>query len=216
MSFYSKWWIYQKVYLKRLRAKQVKIYLEQVKAKEKPLFIHINKTAGSSIARSLGITEIHYTLAEYEQLYAKQFGEDLPLDTQVWTAIRNPFDKVSSEYHYRIKHNQNNMQTHPIDFKDWVEKAYSTKDSYYRDREIMFMPQVDWIASKNEYPLHFIRFENLQSDYKKMASAFNGQPLVWRKKSKNSDYKSMYTPHTKAIIATAFSADLERFNYSFE
>lgn len=214
--FYNRWWVYQKVYLKAVRKRQVKAYLKQVKAKEKPLFIHINKTAGSSIARSLGITEIHYTLKEYEQLYKKQFGEEIPLDTEVWTAIRNPFDKVSSEYFYRIKHDQNKMRTRPIEFEPWVVKAYEEKDPAYRDREIMFSSHCFWIASDRQYDMHFIRFENLQEDYQKCADKFNGEPLVWKKKSANRDYRSMFNQRTKDIVAKAFAEDLERFNYSFQ
>lgn len=214
--FYNKWWLYQKVYLKAVRKRQLKTYLEQVKAKEKPLFIHINKTAGSSIAKSLGITEIHYTLKQYEALYQKQFGQPLPLDTEVWTAIRNPYDKVTSEYFYRIKQNQNKMQSHPIEFEPWVVKAYEEKDKKYRDREIMFSPHSFWLESDNEYPLFIIRFENLQEDYQKCADKYGGQPLVWRKRSANKDYRSMYNARTKAIIKEVFAQDLERFNYAFE
>ncbi|RFN57970.1 sulfotransferase family protein [Marixanthomonas ophiurae] len=213
--FYDEWWIYQKVYLKHVRKKQVKKYLEQVRNKEKPLFIHINKTAGSSIAKSMGITEIHYTLAEYEQLYFNQFNETLPKDIAVWTSIRNPFDKVASEYFYRVKHNQNKMDTNPISFEQWVIKAYEQRDPFYRDREIMFNTQCSWIESEINYNISFIRFENLQEDYNKLALKYNGVPLVWKKKSKNKNYKDYFSERTKKIISNEFKEDLKHFNYTY-
>ena len=66
----------------------------------------------------------------------------------------------------------------------------------------------DYLQAPNE-------IDNLQEDYQKMAQKFNGAPLVWKKKSKNRDYKAMYNSETKAIITREFKADLERFNYQF-
>ena len=97
--FYSTWWLYQKVYLDRLvRPHKLNKYLAQVKDGSKPLFIHINKTAGSSIAKSLEITEAHFTLSEYENIYKNKFGENLPQNIDIWTSIRNPFDRVCLLY----------------------------------------------------------------------------------------------------------------------
>lgn len=214
--FYSKWWIYTNVYLKELKKIHVKRYLKQVKDGSKPLFIHINKTAGSSIARSLGITETHLTLREYEERYRKLFGEELPKDVEVWTAIRNPFDKVSSEYFYRIKHNQNNMKSNPIEFDAWIKEAYDLKNTKYRDREIMFRPHQYWFDSDHDYNINFIRFENLNEDYDAMRVKFGGETLVWKKKSSNNNYKDMFSEYSKAIIAREFKTDLQLFNYTFD
>jgi len=213
--FYSKWWFYKNVYLPEVKKQQIKKYLKQVRNKTKPLFIHINKTAGSSIAKSLDITETHLTLREYEERYQNLFNEELPLDIEIWTAIRNPFDKVSSEYFYRIKHNQNNMKSEPIEFDEWIKQAYDEKNILYRDREIMFKPHLNWIDSDREYTFNFIRFESLYDDYNKLRSKFDGKPLVWKKKSSNSNYKEMYSDYSKSVIEKEFKIDLDRFNYSY-
>ena len=214
--FYSRWWIYQEVYLKTLRARRLNKYLHQVHDRSKPLFIHINKTAGSSIARSLGITEAHHTLREYEELYRKKFNEDIPDDIEIWTSVRNPFDKISSEYYYRIMRNYNKLGTNTIPFDEWVKRTYADKEPFYRDREIMFMSQSKWIESSKNYKVNLIRFENLNSDYKKVAEKYNGIPLVWKKKSDNKNYKDTFSEASKAIISEEFEEDLDRFNYSFE
>ena len=34
-----------------------------------------------------------------------------------------------------------------MSFSDWVERAYWYKDPAFRDKEKMFMPQVEWVRS---------------------------------------------------------------------
>lgn len=214
--FYSKWGVYQKLYLDLwVRPKLLNTYLEQIKTREKPLFIHINRTAGSSIANSLEITEAHHTFSAYKKLYQKKFNESFPEDLEVWTAIRNPFDKVVSEYYYRIQTNQNKMKTHPISFDDWVKKVFLEKDVAYRDREIMFIPQSEWLVGAEAYSLNIIKFESLQKDYKTLATKFSAKPLVWKKKTENFNYKVEFSEVSKKIISDVFKEDLDRFGYFF-
>lgn len=203
------------MYLQWIRKEKLNKYLSQIREHEKPLFIHINKTAGSSIANSLGFTEGHYTLREIEVAYSGLFGEELPLDTEIWTAIRNPFEKVVSQYFFRVQQNQNQLKTHTLTFDEWVKAAYDDKDLFYRDREIMFIPQHRWIESSKNYPLQFIRFENLQQDYLVLAERYHGNPLVWKKKSSHKNYREHYSSYSRAIIAREFEEDLLQFNYTF-
>lgn len=213
--FYNKWWIYQKVYLKSLRKRQVKKYLEQVNKEEKPLYIHINKTAGSSIAKSLNITEIHHTLEEYEILFEKQFGKPIPSSIEIVASIRNPFDKIASQYFYRIKTNQNQLGQNTLPFDEWVRLAFDKKDPFYRDWERMFDTQNSWIKNSKNHPISIIRFENLNEDFIAIAKKYNGNTLTWKKKSSNKNYKECYSDYSRNIIAKEFKEDLERFNYSF-
>jgi len=213
--FYNTWWIYKNVYINLNEKRLVRNYLKEVNAGNKPLFVHINKTAGSSIAKSLGFTEAHRSLENFEVLYKRYFKKEIDEKVDIWTAIRNPFDKVTSQYFYRIKTNQNNMGVNTLSFDEWVKAAFDDKDPFYRDKELMFGSQCDWIRSKKTYKINFIRFENLNEDYKKLAEIYNGIPLVWRKKSSNKNYKSHYSEYSKKIIEREFKEDLERFNYTF-
>jgi hypothetical protein len=213
--FYSKWWIYKNIYLRINEKRLIKNYLKEVRAGDKPLFIHINKTAGSSIAKSLGITESHCSLETYEKLYEKYFNENFNENVKIWTAIRNPFDKVTSQYFYRIKTNQNKLGENTISFDEWVKAAFDDKDPIYRDWDLMFDTQSNWIKNNKSYQVNFIRFENLNDDYNKVASLYNGTSLAWRKKSSNKNYKEHFSDYSRAVIEREFKEDLERFNYSF-
>ncbi|OAB77336.1 hypothetical protein [Cochleicola gelatinilyticus] len=212
--FYSKWWIYTNIYLKWVRKQQLEKYLQQIKDGEKPLFIHINRTAGSSIANALQITEAHYTLAEYETLYKNKFKTSLPLDIELISSIRNPYDKVVSEYFYRKKTNQNNINT--LSFADWVVEAYQKKNPKYRDREIMFLPQVFWLRGYEKYNLKLIRYENLEYDYKKLILPNSRRKLPWKKKTERKPIKEYYTKEIKAIIYNEFRKDFDIFKYPKE
>jgi hypothetical protein len=214
---YRKSWVYKNVYLKQIRKKSLNNYLKQIKEGTKPLYIHINKTAGSSIAKSLGITEAHFTLSEYEKLFKDKFQVLLPADTEIWCSIRNPFDKVVSEYFYRIKTNQNRMRTNPIKFNDWVYFTYDVKHPFYRDREIMFNSQLKWISSQNKYHINIIRFESLYNDYNKLVSnkKFAVGKLTWKKKSNHQLYSQYYSSDSRKIIEREFAEDIEKFNYFF-
>lgn len=212
--FYSKWWIYTNIYLKWVRKQQLEKYLQQIKDGEKPLFIHINRTAGSSIANALQITEAHYTLAEYETLYKNKFKTSLPLDIELISSIRNPYDKVVSEYFYRKKTNQNNINK--LSFADWVVEAYQKKNPKYRDREIMFLPQVFWLRGYEKYNLKLIRYENLGYDYKKLILPNSRRKLPWKKKTERKPIKEYYTKEIKAIIYNEFRKDFDIFKYPKE
>lgn len=213
--FYSKWWIYRNLYLEYVRRQQVNSYLRQIKQESKPMFIHINRTAGSSIASGLGITQIHFTLLEYEQLYCKKYKRKLPNTLPVISCIRNPYDRVASEYYYRTMHNQNNLKTNPIRFEDWVVEVYWLKNKKYRDREIMFMPQYKWLESKGVYEFHLLRYETLAEDYKLLEQHYGATSLPWKKATNKPEYTEVFTAMSREIVEQVFKEDLKNFNYSY-
>ncbi|WP_435577586.1 sulfotransferase family 2 domain-containing protein [Gilvibacter sp.] len=190
-------------------------YLDEIHSGDKPVFIHINKTAGSSIAQSLGITAGHYTLHELELAYQQRFKKLLPLEVPVYTVIRNPFDKVVSQYSYRKQTDQNNLATKPLSFRDWVEAVYDRKDPAYRDRELMFIPQTEWLRSERLKQVKYIHFEQLHEQVQPLLKKYGKQDLAWKKRSDHAPYRTYYDQHTQAIIEREFASDLKTFNYEF-
>ena len=93
------------------------------------IFIHINKTGGSSIAKALKLPVNPKTV--YHKTALEKIGE---IGRQQWenrftfTVIRNPWDKVVSHYHFRVQTNQTNLGIRRIGFKDWIRLAYGDKD----------------------------------------------------------------------------------------
>lgn len=179
------------------------------------VFVHINKTGGSSVERALRLPFRHRTAREIrdeigERQWAKRFK---------FTFVRNPWDKVASHYHYRITTNRTGLRTNPIPFPEWVRLAYEEQDPRYFDNPRMFMPQLDWITDQTpEILVDFVgRFERLSEDFAHVARII-GRPteLPHLKRSENRDYRLQYDDRTAEIVAEHFAKDIAAFGYSFD
>ncbi|WP_203296291.1 sulfotransferase family 2 domain-containing protein [Luteirhabdus pelagi] len=215
MAIYSRWYPYQRLYLPWRRKRQVTAYVFAIKNHGKPLFIHINRTAGTSIASALNVPQQHYTLAQFETLYEDVVKAPLPTTTIIVSAVRNPFGKVLSDYRYRKQTNQTNIVSANLDFNDWVVEVFERKNKDFRDREIMFLPQTKWLHSEQEYTIRIIRFENLIEDFENVQKQFGGTSLPWKKRTQSQAYRNIYNNRSKQIIESVFEEDLNRFNYTF-
>jgi len=178
------------------------------------IFIHINKTGGSSIEKALNIPTEHKTaLEKIEEIGIKSWNKKL-----TFTVIRNPWDKVVSQYHYRVSTNQTNLRDNPVEFKEWVNLVYGEQDSYYYDTPKMFLPQLDWITDHNGKILidAIIRFENLQNDFNDiLAKLGRTKTLPHIKKSKRGNYREYYDEETIEIVRNWFMEDIDKFDYQF-
>ena len=178
------------------------------------IFIHINKTGGTSIEKALNLPLQHRSALDKknylgEEIWSKKFS---------FAFVRNPWDKVVSHFTYRLNTNQIKMDSEQIEFKKWVRLSYLEKNKKYYDNPKMFMPQMDWISDENGKVLvNFIgRFENIESDFNEVCSKLNiTASLPHLKKSNRVDYKEYYNIETAEIIGELFKKDIEYFNYRF-
>lgn len=178
------------------------------------VFVHINKTGGSSIEKALGIPLYHETAMQI----IKKLGHNEWNKKVSFTVIRNPWDKVVSHYFYRVQTNQTNLAVQPIDFNTWVRLSYGEKNRKYYDKPKMFMPQIDWITDPNGKILvsEILRFENLQNDFQRLLLKIGrSATLTHIKKSSRGDYKSYYESDTIEIVREHFRKDIETFGYTF-
>ncbi len=178
------------------------------------VFIHINKTGGSSIEKALGIGLDHSTaLEKYRQL-----GERAWRRKFTFTVVRNPWDKVVSHYHYRVRTNQTGLGDSPIPFGDWLRRCYIDRDPRYYDQPRMFMPQRQWLVDEHdELLVEFIgRFENLQEDFRTIATRLGARAqLGHAKPSSRGDYRDYYDAEGEALVREQFAEDLALFGYEF-
>ena len=180
------------------------------------VFVHINKTGGSSIQRALGIPHDHLTALE----------KRARLGLRAWDRkfkfciVRNPWDKVVSHFHYRVQTNQTGLKDESVDFGDWVGLTYRDRQAPYYDSPKFFMPQTEWISREDgKIIVDFVgRFEHLDEDFKKICEKLGrkGLSLPHDKKSNRGRYASYYTPETRDIVAEWFKADIDNFGYKFE
>tara|TARA_B110000444_G_C18744227_1_gene549467 strand:+ start:540 stop:1154 length:615 start_codon:yes stop_codon:yes gene_type:complete len=178
------------------------------------VFIHINKTGGSSIEKALGVGLDHSTaLEKYSQLGRKAWEKKYK-----FTIVRNPWDKVVSHYHYRVLTNQTGLKDKSISFDEWLKLCYVDRNPKFFDQAKMFQPQIKWLVDEHDQLLvDFVgRFENLGEDFRKICQSLNLKlTLGHKKKSNRQSYRDYYSSENRDLIADKFASDIQFFDYHF-
>ena len=178
------------------------------------VFIHINKTGGSSIEKAFGTRLAHRTAPEkYTQLGDKAWQKKYK-----FSIVRNPWDKVVSHYHYRVLTNQTDLKDKSISFEQWLRLCYVDRDPQFFDQPKMFQPQTQWLVNEHgKLLIDFVgRFESLDEDFEKICQVLNLRlALGHKKKSNRGSYRDYYNSETRELIADVFASDIELFGYDF-
>ena len=178
-------------------------------------FIHINKTAGTSVKRALKLPPSnHKTASEI----IKVIGIEQWENSFNFTVVRNPWDKVTSHYFHRVKTNQTGLKEAPIDFNEWVKLTYGCQDERYYNNPKMFMPQLDWITAEDDAILvDFIcQFESLKEDFLYVCERLGVNATLPHEKSTcRESYNKYYNQESMDIIADWFEKDIQKFGYTF-
>ncbi|MGA1441029.1 MAG: hypothetical protein ACO4CU_14530, partial [Ilumatobacteraceae bacterium] len=149
----------------------------------RPVFIHINKTAGTSIVRGAGdriVNAGHRTASSW----ITEHGRPAPL----FSVVRHPYDRVRSEYDYRRRRRlsgEDNPHLANLDLSldDWVVATFDRDEfrtTAFFERNgvpylaqnvvdgvsIWFMPQFAWSSDGDGSILvdDVLRFEQLGAD----------------------------------------------------
>jgi hypothetical protein len=182
------------------------------------IFIHINKTGGTSIGRAIG-------LPKKRHLSARQVidlvGEEAWARAYKFAFVRNPWDKVVSQYEFRVRTNQTRMGERRISFKDWVLRTIGGRqDAEYFDRPHLFQPQVEWLTDHaGRVSMQRIgRFERLARDFAEICGDLGIAPAIphLNRTERRTDYRDYYDRETAEVVARWYRADIERFGYAFD
>lgn len=177
--------------------------------------IHINKNAGTSLLKAFGKDKFHLTVEELQQFLGTQvFEQAIKI-----AVIRNPYDRVVSQYYHRVKTNQNNLYKNPIGLNKWVEKVYQPPydDNYRTSQQKMFIPQYNWLIDKQNNFLvdHLFRFEQLEDDFSSFCKKYDlTLNLMWENKTKVKDEE--LNLDSVRIINEYFEDDFRIFKYSMK
>lgn len=177
-------------------------------------FVHINKTGGSSVEHALGLPFEHVTARGYIERHGRAEWDR----RFTFTVVRNPWDKVVSHFHHRVKTNQTGLGERAVPFAEWVRRAYGEKDPALYDKPLMFQPQLDWIAGDGGEVLvrKVCRFESLEADFQDVCRSLGrSATLPHLKKSDRGDFRSYYDDATAEIVGRWFAPDLRAFGYAW-
>ena len=203
----------------------------------KPVFIHISKNAGTSICNTAGLS---ITVAGHRtaKSWVAENGKNAPL----FAVVRNPFDRVVSEYFYRRNrfiHGEKNPHLSNLGkpFEEWVIATY--RDGEYSSRHffeahgvpfhsfnmigdclLWFLPQVRWIADEKENMLvdEILRYESLEDDWRRFSNKFGINRVLAQHNvsQRGRDFRVYYSQQSYEVVNAYFKKDFQAFGYTFD
>lgn len=185
------------------------------------IFVHITKTAGTSVAKALfGYLPYHYTAIDYRVIYGKNTFDDY----FKFAFVRNPWDRLYSAYRYLKSGGWNDED------RGWSEKHLSEYDDFNtfvmnwltRDnimKHIHFMPQYYFVCDDRDRLLldYVAYFETINEDFDTIASKLSiNAKLSHHNASPSANYLTVYNDEARLIVADVYSKDIEMFGYDFD
>jgi hypothetical protein len=202
------------------------------------LFIHIPKTAGSSVTRALAPWCVKPQRTQWRRLLSHLPVPEKPQnaflrqhDKASWAkhklpaeiydsaykfaVVRNPFELAVSSYYFRRKHlsGRRRNRARVLDFKTFLR---------YLERKNRFVrvDQTSWISDRHGNLIidEVLRFETLAEQFNALVERL-GLPGEVKLPRTNVnapyDYCAVYDDEAKSIVRRLFFRDFERFGYEF-
>ena len=185
-----------------------------ISVQHKFIFLHIPKTAGTSIGKLFDMKYGQYLpIRKRKHGKASMLSEEYPKKWKEYfkfTFIRNPWDRELSFYMYRLNRIKIHKRLDPnTTFEQYVTKAFHSG----RKRN----QQIDWLISNGTMEVDFIgRFERLESDFHKICNILNiNKKLPHMNATKHDHYSTYYNDTTRQMVETMYSKDINLFGYKF-
>ena len=198
--------------------------------KYKFIFIHIQKTAGSSIKNVLhdikGTKKLHSSHSMINVLSLDEYK-----DYFKFCFVRNPWDRLYSWYNMiQQKGNHNDWSKYILEnssnfseFLDLTEVILETnlleKSSEIDYPKSISFNQLDYISdNEGNIAVDFIgRFENINKDYDKIMEKIGVKylPLPHLNKFDHNDYRNCYADKDIEKVYKMYEKDIKYFGYKF-
>lgn len=209
--------------------------------KHRCIFIHIPKTAGSSINSFFHPNvKFHFKNADYDRLFgwcekrklhmqhatAKQLLETELISEDVWnsyykfTFVRNPWDRAYSDYLWMMK-----FANIKGSFKDYMNQKDefdeilndNSKDSFLGDH---VLSQHKFFDLNGDLEVDFQgHFENFSSDIQVVLEQLGIDEQFDKNMNKSKrrykHYSQFFSNSNKKLVEEKYSKDIELFDYSF-
>lgn len=177
-------------------------------------FVHINKCGGSSIEIALGLPKRHATADALRD----EVGADAWSRRFTFAIVRNPFDRVTSLYYYRVRWNNHGLGDRHANINQWIRALWQDADPRYDDPPFLNWPCAAWLTDRAGTILvdQVVRLEDIETEWPKITRRLGVDvPLPSLNTNKRPPYQDVLTPESRAIIESAFVEDLSRFGYDY-
>jgi hypothetical protein len=194
------------------------------------LYVHIQKTAGTSISHKL--FELDNTVLLN---YAHSFIDSIDYSTYnkfyKFCFVRNPFDRLVSWYNMMLHKGVHNdfSEYLLVNSKNFSEFINLTKIIYEKNKlewdgktpypKSIGFNQLDYVSdNEGNVLVDFIgRFENLNEDYDKIIEKIGVKnlPLPHLNKFEYKDYRTYYTDKDIEKVYKMYEKDIKYFGYEF-
>ncbi|MFO7972130.1 MAG: sulfotransferase family 2 domain-containing protein [Desulfobacterales bacterium] len=188
----------------------------------KVIFIHVPRTAGTSIRLSMGGSakgRDHLEWYLYQVANPEKFEKYFK-----FAFVRNPFDRLASAYaYYKNGGNQGEdlywkefIENHFFTFREFVHEWLTCEKAF---RHALFKPQSYYVIDgSGKCMMDFIgRYEQIESDWERIIKYhLPGLPPLQRKN--NIDRPGFRKSYDREMIRTVqrlYRQDLEIFGYTF-
>lgn len=185
----------------------------------KAIFVHVPKTAGTSVERSLaGPSQTvggHTTALGYQGAFPLEFGEYFK-----FAVLRHPVDRFLSAYRYlrgmpALKALRNEVLHRCGTLERFVERLKD--DPLLLDWIIHLMPQHRFVCDRQGNPMldRFLRFESLDADWPLLCESLEipHQPLPRLNPSRRFPVECHATDGIREWIHAAYEADFRLGGY---
>jgi len=128
--------------------------------KQRAVFVHIPRTAGTSImefCRESNIYVFGHDINNLKYISLKKFKKNYNKNSYYFTFVRNPWDRVVSSFFYLDKGGNNisdekdrekYLKKYKHNFNIFIKEAFKNKKIL---KQIHFMPQNKWIYNKKNH-----------------------------------------------------------------
>jgi hypothetical protein len=183
------------------------------------IFIHIPKTAGSSVARALFGDAGHVPYFEYERVNPRKFNRFFK-----FAIVRNPWDRLVSTYFFLKSGGTNEMDRRFAaenlagydSFAAFVEGWLNEQNAW---SWVHFKPQHYFICDADLcVRMDFVgRMENIATDFRYICRRLDvSAQLTWSNRGDHEPYRHYYTDALRERVAAVYADDIAIFGYRFD
>jgi chondroitin 4-sulfotransferase 11 len=182
---------------------------------KKLLFIHIPKTAGTSIVGSL-IDQSNYKNKSH--VLASYYSDEEWLSSFSFVVIRNPFERFISHWLYHTTNYDGLMfSKRGFKIKNISLLEYYHLSKYLDDFKSNWKTMCQYITHPTGKPVDLIiRFENLECGWRSLCNEIGiDKSLIKLNSTSHMYYRNYYDEKSKEAIGNWYDIDLKTFGYEF-